>query len=138
MSMARKINDGNEDNLKKLKEINTKPPVMPLIDQLAAEGLALLELEAMPPLSTQSGSVTPAKTVVIKPLPDDSKKLDATLAANSNNPYIRARATVLKKYNQWRQKEIERMESSGDINNRYYDQFVREVRELGDSLSDKK
>ena len=103
-----------------------KPPVMPLIDQLAKEGLELLQAEGgMPEIQSQVSK-------------DETKKLEVALGESSDNPYIKARTQILKKMNQWQQAEIARMEKDGDINNRHYDAFVRHVREKGDELSSKK
>jgi len=65
----------------------------------------------------------------------DPKKTTATpkVAEKDQNPYLRARLEVLKKYPAWRREEIGEMERTGNINNRYYSDFVHEVTLLGDT-----
>lgn len=54
---------------------------------------------------------------------------------NENNPYIRARAEVLKKMPSWKRNEIATMEKEHNLDNPYYDDFVKQVRILGDSFN---
>jgi hypothetical protein len=54
---------------------------------------------------------------------------------SSANPYLQARNKILADYSEWRRNEIAEMEKTGDINNRFYNDFVHEVAILGDSLS---
>lgn len=63
------------------------------------------------------------------------KVLDNALAKMSDNPYIRARAEVLKKMIPSLRKQIEEMEKTKNLDNRIYKDFVQEVRKLGDSFS---
>lgn len=117
--------DNNTENLRRyqehLREIGslTPPDHEQTIDELAAEGMKLLEVEANQ-----------------KPHPPSSKKvLENALGAMSKNPYIRARLKVLHNLPAWRKAEIERMEKTGDTQNKYYQEFVKMVTDMGDSLS---
>lgn len=131
----------NQDNLKKfqqrLKELDGQlvpSPSLPpeaLMSHLAKEGHILLATEA--------------KAAPLKPSPqkDESKRLSNTLASTSKNPYIRARAQILSGWannprTAWRAKEIESMEAGRIPKDRHYDEFVKEVAELGDKLSNPK
>ena len=118
----------NDSNLKRYKNrltsldgLQSTPelPMAKLIDHLIAEGNALLKTEAVPVKKT-------SKT-----------KLSAALSTSSSNPYTKARAMVLEKLPEWRRKELARMEKTGDINNRFYQDFISEVSALGDQLSQK-
>lgn len=62
----------------------------------------------------------------------DEKK--SPVATSMDNPFFRARIQILAKYPAWRKSEIERMERDNNKDNRYYDEFVREVAALGDTL----
>lgn len=61
-------------------------------------------------------------------------------AANSKNPYLRARMAVLASYEErnmlWRKQEVLRMEIEENTDNRHYMDFVKEVVILGDKFSD--
>ena len=46
--------------------------------------------------------------------------------------YKQARERILKDLPDWRRKEILDMEASGDVNNRFYDAFVRDLRALAE------
>lgn len=120
----------NEDNFEKYKErLNafqtrrgdlTPSPELPLdklMDYLVKEGNKLLAAEK--------------KTIKPK---DESAKLNKTLALSSTNPYVRARIMILEKMPALRRNEIAEMEKTGNINNSHYEEFVHEVRKLGDSL----
>ena len=125
----------NEENLKRYlerlaelqKEGNLVPspdlPTDKLIQHLAAEGEKLLKT------SKVIGKVQPKK--------NDKEKLSNALGLTSKNPYIRARIMVLQKYPAWRRAEIGRMEQAGDINNKFYEEFVHEIGIVGDKLSEK-
>ena len=58
-----------------------------------------------------------------------TKAAEVTQSAkvSEDNPYYQARQRVLKDLPEWRRKEVLEMESIGNINNRYYDDFVRQV-----------
>jgi hypothetical protein len=88
------------------------------ITKIIADGNALLESEH-------------PKT----PVADDKKKLESKLSQTSTNVYIRARGEVLASLPDWKRKEIERMESEHNLDNEYYNDFVRKVAALGDKLS---
>ncbi len=126
--MAKKTNKDLKRNLQKYKEnhLNNATPEGIELEQLLREGHAMLEKEGTP---------VPITIVVTKPVEDSPKKLEDTLAAKSTNPYIRARVEILKKYPLWKKHEMESYERNGKTDNRHYEQFVREVRELGDSFS---
>lgn len=51
------------------------------------------------------------------------------------NPYFKARIKVLMGYPEWRRNEIATLEKNGDINNRHYLSFVKDVAEQGDKYS---
>lgn len=128
----------NEENLKRyqarLKELEkegilTPPPNLPddeLIRFLAAEGTKLLATEPKKP------RVMPKEAVA-----KEKAKLEDVLGITSKNPYIRARVAVLRKYPEWRRNEIRNMEQSGNLNNKFYAEFVKDVAELGDQFSNK-
>lgn len=69
-----------------------------------------------------------------KESPKKSSKKE-TLPPTSTNPYLQARHNVLAKYPQWRREEVARLEKEGDINNRHYDDFIRDVAAEGDRLT---
>lgn len=98
-----------------------KPDHKETLAELIAEGNKLLELE-----SKKTKKTFPVKS-----------SLENSLAATDSNPYIRARAQILKAMPAWRQKEIETMESTGNTDNRFYEDFVRSVTDLGNQLSNK-
>jgi hypothetical protein len=55
-------------------------------------------------------------------------------ALDTQNPYLRARIEILTKYPEWRRKEVQEMERTGDINNKFYLDFVHDVAVLGDTF----
>ncbi len=125
----------NEENLKRyqarLAELQAEGELVPspalptgkLIQHLVTEGEKLL--------AKPNRKVIPKKT-------SEKTKLSNTLGLTSKNPYVRARTLVLQSYPQWRQKEIETMELTQNLDNHHYMAFVRQVIEKGDLLSDKK
>lgn len=131
----------NDENLKRYQErlaqLQKEGGLVPapdlsiekLMNHLAAEGAKLLDAEAKTKPAKVVGKIQPKKT--------DEVKLTETLGLTSKNPYIRARILVLQKYPEWRRKEIGTMEQNGDIHNKFYQEFVRAVAELGDQLSSK-
>lgn len=66
-----------------------------------------------------------------------SKKKTATpkVATDNQNPYLRARLKILADYEDWRRNEIEQLEKTGDLNNKNYLSFVKEVAALGDTYA---
>lgn len=54
-------------------------------------------------------------------------EVTSSATVSSDNPYYQARQRVLKDLPEWRRKEVLDMEKTGDIENRYYDDFVRQV-----------
>lgn len=61
------------------------------------------------------------------------KKTDP-LPSTSQNAYVQARCKILTGYTPFKRQEIADMEKTGDINNRFYAEFVHEVAVLGDQL----
>jgi len=126
------MEENKKDNLEKYKESlkgetnipkeslkrEKNAPQDPLIDALRAEGDKLLEADK---------KKSPKKT--------ESKVLETALGEMSANPYVKARFKVLKTFPEWRRREVEEMEKTGNINNPHYDDFVKQVAKLGDSLS---
>ena len=90
------------------------------------EGYALLaaETKEKTPNSVKSNSVTP------------SQKLEDALAQKSDNPYVRARNTVLTRMLPSDRSVIEQMESGALTKDARYDTFVKAVAALGDKISD--
>lgn len=132
----------NDENLKKyqarLEELKAEGNLVPspnlpddkLIVHLAAEGEKLLKAEG---IKSQDVKITfKGKTAKAQ------EKLEEKLGSSSANPYVRARIMVLKKYPEWRRNELRDMEQTGNINNKFYDEFVHEVAILGDTLSNEK
>jgi hypothetical protein len=69
-------------------------------------------------------------------LKEDTKNPPAAVKKeNPKNIYIVAREKVLKKYPEWRKKEILTMESKNDKDNRHYAFFVQEVMELAEKTN---
>ena len=129
--MAKKNNKPNlSDYLKNINsrdklDIPTKEDKVTITD-LIKEGNKLLEEE-----EKLKGKVA----VVV----DDKKKLDTALSTSSTNPYIKARIKVLNDWlknpaTAWLAHEIEAMEAGTYPKDRHYDEFVRMVRELGDTI----
>lgn len=125
-----------EDNFKKYQETviargytNLKTQKLPkdlndLMKALAKEGQELLDREELNNCK-QSLPMTSAP----------SKNLEQALASKDTNPYVRARAQVLKGYTEEKRNRILEMETTGKIENGIYQDFVRSVRKLGDQLS---
>jgi putative SOS response-associated peptidase YedK len=126
---------GDDENVKKLSEKlrelamrktanerkNLKPTSrIPTIAEMIAEGEKLLREDAK--VKAVTGLVAPTK-----------KKTD--LPPTNQNPYVQARHQILSKYPEWRRKEVAEMEKTGNLNNQFYDAFIKEVSVLGDKLS---
>ena len=75
-----------------------------------------------------------AEKTIVNPV-DAPKKLETALGEKSNNPYIKARIQILKKYPEWKRNEVLKMEEKKNTNNRFYEEFCREVTDLGNKLS---
>jgi hypothetical protein len=58
-----------------------------------------------------------------------------TRATDTQNPYLRARTKVLTDYPEWRRNEIQEMEKEMNLDNRFYNEFVKDVARLGDVFS---
>jgi len=106
-----------EDNFKKYQAT-----LNGIMMTLAAEGFKLLEEEER------------AKNPVVKK-PSPPSVLENALGAMDKNPYINARAQVLKNMTPKERSEIERMESTGKLENSVYQDFVRKVSKMGDLYS---
>jgi hypothetical protein len=52
------------------------------------------------------------------------------------NPYSIARTRVLAGYEPWRRYEVLTLETSKDLDNAHYTSFVKDVANLGDTLTD--
>lgn len=85
------------------------------IDELIAEGNRLLEQEAQ--------KAAKAQAAVPPPTP------------SSDNPYLRARKKILSEMTEEKRKLIERLEKEGKTDSYQYEDFVAQVRKLGDSMS---
>ena len=71
-------------------------------------------------------------------IPEKPSQLDTALALKDPNPYVRARAIVLKKMADGDRKTIERQELEGKTDTNFYQAFVKKVALLGDKLSAEK
>ena len=91
---------------------------IPTLDELINEGELLLKAEE------KEASKTSSKK--------EGKRLEKKLGSMSSNPYIRARIEILNKMKEVDRKEIETMENTKDVNNRFYEDFVKQVRILGE------
>jgi hypothetical protein len=98
--------------------VNQPSDLNKLMVALAKEGEALLN------------QVPPAK-------PSSPKVLEQALGKISTNPYIRARAQVLKDLAADRRETILKLEAAGKIEDSRYKEFVKMVRILGDRFSDR-
>lgn len=140
----------SEDNYKEyMKQFGRKPLVAPsrepTIDELIAEGNKLLAAEAtnktiFDTIIKKANDASSSKPKEKSKPVDDSKKLDSALAKTSENPYVKAHAQILEKLlkdpkTAWLAKEIERIEKKEIPPNRQYEEFIREVSILGDTLS---
>lgn len=116
----------NKVNLAKLGRLGLKPTVkeQPLMDAVS-EGYLLLAAD-------EKKGTLPA-TVKL----DETKRLNNTLGSTSSNPFIRARIQILNKMSPFDRHEIERMEKTHDLNNRFYEDFVHRVRVLGEEFQEK-
>ena len=108
------------DRLRPSKKESQASTLPELIAVLCAEGEILL--------NTENSTVEP---------PANAKVLEHVLGEKSKNPYIQARCKVLTEMSAFRRQEIEEMESTGNIYNRIYAEFVKMVTDMGDKLSDK-
>lgn len=90
------------------------------ITELIAEGDRLLAEEAAASKPDPSDSAVPTPT----------KKI-----AESSNPYLRARMTILAEMDSEKRKLIERLEKEGKTDSYQYTDFVSQIQKLGDSLT---
>ena len=121
--------DDYESKLKKIKldpsrkNLKPDPPHWTFEEQLAhavADGFKLLEAEE---------KAGPAKSV------KSSAALEDALGKMSDNPYVKARAEILKKMKPEQRIVIEKMEQNKIERDRRYDEFCKAVSRLGDSFS---
>lgn len=82
------------------------------IDELIAEGNRLLEQEAK---KTPSQAPPPTTT--------------------SDNPYLLARKKILSEMTEEKRKLIERLEREGKTDSYQYEDFIQQIRKLGDSMT---
>jgi len=125
-----------EDNFKKYQETviargytNLKAQKLPkdlneVMKALAKEGQALLDRAE---LNNCKQSLPMTST--------PSKDLEQALASKDSNPYVRARAQVLKDLPEEKRNRLLEMERTGKMENGIYQEFVRMVRKLGDTFS---
>lgn len=116
------IKDRGYENLKSTVAEQAAKNDEDLIRVLIVEGNALLKAED--------------KTPPPKP-PNDNQRLQDTLAANTTNPYVRARLKILNDLSDERRNRIEEMEKNGKTDNPTYEQFAKMVVKLGDQFSEK-
>lgn len=106
-------NEEKQHNLARYKEslALTPPSKLPSIDELAAEGLKLLNEEIKPVKKT---------------------KLEKTIT--ENNPYALARKQIMDKMEQFERNEILKMENENRKDNNTYRNFVKKTMEIGDEI----
>jgi len=105
--------------------INPPKDINVLMQRLVIEGNLLLKIEEVSKKSVPNS-------------PSPTQSLENALALCDKNPYVRARAQVLKDLDTERRKEIEMLERTGRTNCGQYTDFVKMVRILGDRFSDRK
>lgn len=72
---------------------------------------------------------------------EESQKSSPTITVNpppkasSNNPYFQARQKILSEMDSEKRKLIERLEKEGNTDSYQYQDFVEQIRKLGDQLS---
>ena len=122
----------DNDYKKKLSRVNLNfmsrnnlpiPDHAETIMELAAAGELILQAEAKNP---RKAAPPTAK------LPDETTKLETKLGSMSDDPYVKARVEILNGMGEFERKEIERMEKTNDLNNRWYEDFCHKVRVLAD------
>ncbi len=119
------MNDEDETLEKALKDIfqergKLKPiPSQQSIEDAIKEGNALIKEEN--------------KNPQVEKKKKQSKKI--SVKGDQNNPYVKAKKQILSKMENWKREEIIQMEKDGDLDNKFYIAFVKEVAILGDSLS---
>jgi hypothetical protein len=111
----------NLENFKKIQRGNLIPIAISFTDELAWAKAVITDALSSP---------------LVGDLPkDESPKLDLTLAKNSKNPYERARAVILSKMDKSKRIEIEERERNKRTDARIYDEFVKEIIQVGDKFS---
>jgi hypothetical protein len=125
--MSKSNKDNFKDDEKNLSRRNLPiPDHKETIAELVAEGNRLLEQDEKKPSPVVKPSVLPVPT-------------SPMLSSDSKNPYIKAIIQLLNQWKKdprtaWKAEEIENMKKKKNTNNRHYDEFVHEVRLLGDTL----
>lgn len=123
--MAKKNNEENlSEYLKKMERNNLEQGKIQSIADAVKEGNRLLEEE---------------EKLKGKAIVDDKKKLDTALSTSSTNPYVKARIQILNGWlknssTAWLAHEIEAMENGSQPKDRHYDDFVKMVADLGDTI----
>ena len=104
----------------KQRGISSLPNREETLTEIIAEGDRLLAKEvATPPAATTDAPIsTPTKKI-----------------AESSNPYLRARLTILGEMDSEKRKLIERLEKEGKQDSYQYEDFVKQIAKLGDKLS---
>lgn len=109
---------------------------LPLIDQLAAEGMDLLDKELHTGPNRLNGAIKstpPVKAPTKEPVKAPSKVKEPIKQVDEKNPYILARQQILAK-NKWYGEQVPVMEKNKDTENRIYQDFIKEVVALGNTL----
>lgn len=107
-----------------LKPVDPKLTFEQYLDQCIKEGEELLSAEEKAKSS-------------IKPIPAQSKKiLNDALGKMSSNPYVRVRKQILSKMDAKKRSAIEKMENGTLDKDSRWDMFCKEIRILGDRLSE--
>jgi hypothetical protein len=128
--MATNKDKNLEDYLKKMKKEKDIIPA-PVTEEKFSESKCISD--ALREMAEEEKKLS--KPTVV----DEKKKLDTALATSSNNPYIKARVKILSDWRKnpatvWRANEVDSMEAGKQPKNRHYDDFVKMVVELGDTL----
>jgi hypothetical protein len=126
---------GDDENIKKLSDklrelaqrktakerSNLKPTKhQPTIAEMIAEGEKLLAEDLQVKKAIGTSPEKPPK---------------ANIPPTSSNPYLQARHKVLQAYPQWRRNEVAEMEKTGNLDNKFYAAFIKDVSIEGDRLS---
>lgn len=104
---------------KNLKPVDLTVSFQKYLDQCITEGNALLAAEA--------------KKDSVKP--ETKKTFQAAMKKVLDNPYTKAHKEILEKMDAEKRSLIERMERGETPKTHLYDDFAKEVRQLGDQLS---
>jgi hypothetical protein len=117
--MAKKNTENDKKLADRLKGITLQQSAsQQTIKDLITEGDALLKQEEC------------------KPTPSTPKPAAQAPICKSSNPYLRAKHKVLSEMHSTFRGEIEELEKTGNVDHRFYTQFVEQVAALGDKYSD--